>query len=101
MIELEKDLWSISREPNDIADQEIREVYSKVYPYVKGFLCANHPYRKGAVCPFVPAAIKNDNIYFYYLSEQNVDTVVFLIEKIVKLYDIYRKKIKEIIFPSL
>ena len=58
---LDKNIWSISTPLSDIPF-EAKEAYDKVLPYVNDFLCAEHPYRKGVMCPFVPSAIKNDLI---------------------------------------
>ncbi|TFY95244.1 hypothetical protein DYL61_04665 [Pseudomonas nabeulensis] len=40
--------------------------FERVKPYVSEFLTDKHPYRSGAVCPFVAGALKNDDIYFSY-----------------------------------
>lgn len=43
---------------------EVTTAYKTILPYVTEFLCAEHPYRKGAVCPFVPKSLKDGNIFF-------------------------------------
>jgi hypothetical protein len=62
--------WTISQYDQHALDlpSNIHDAYQAVLPYVQDFLCAPHPYRKGAVCPFVPRAIKHDHMYFSYFS---------------------------------
>ena len=63
-------IWTLSQYDSIAATVpiNIQSAYQAVLPYVRDFLCAPHPYRKGAVCPFVPRAIKHDHMYFTYFS---------------------------------
>src|SRR3989344_8852197 len=45
--------------------------FAEVLPYVTGFLCAPHPHREGPVCPFVPSALKKNNIFFTTCAEDD------------------------------
>ncbi|WP_152680285.1 DUF6875 domain-containing protein [Chromobacterium subtsugae] len=47
--------------------------YGKLLDYVRGFLCDRHPFRKGAVCPFVPGSLARDRIFFSYAPEPAPD----------------------------
>nr|WP_126329803.1 hypothetical protein [Moraxella cuniculi] len=49
-------------------------------------MCADHPFRKGAVCPFVPSAIKYNNIYFTYFDNADENQVCILIDKLITEY---------------
>jgi hypothetical protein len=49
--------------------ENVIDIYNGVLPYVKNFLCSPHPYRKDIICPFVPAALRKDNIYFTYYDD--------------------------------
>lgn len=63
--------WSIESYNGNIISSEIKKLYEGVLPYIKNFLCSPHPDRKGNVCPFVPAAVKRDTIYFSYFFEDD------------------------------
>ena len=47
----------------------VEDCHQLVLPYVKTFLCAKHPHRKGKICPFVPSAINNNMIFFSYIEK--------------------------------
>lgn len=63
--------WTIA----DFSPENVPEfgqiAYEKVLPYVRDFLCAQHPFREGVVCPFVPSALKNDRVYFTICSDND------------------------------
>lgn len=63
--------WTIGSFNPSCTPISIVAAYTGVLPYVKDFLCAPHPFREGAVCPFVPAALKNDRIFFAACSEDD------------------------------
>lgn len=52
--------------------------YQKMMPYIIKFLCSQHPYRKGKLCPFVPKAIKENCIYFTYFDGSLVESINFI-----------------------
>lgn len=61
-------IWSISSGCPAEVPRWAEEGYKALLPYVASFLVAKHPHRKGVVCPFVPRALKDDEIYFSYPS---------------------------------
>ncbi len=65
MHELSTDkFWTIeSFDPGEVSEVT-REAFSLSLPYVKEFLCAQHPYREGPVCPFVSSALRQQRIHF-------------------------------------
>ena len=56
--------WSLKTNSASTEAGWVGAVYDELLPYVTGFLVAQHPHRKGVVCPFVPRAIKEDAIFF-------------------------------------
>lgn len=64
----------------------VRQVYPGVSEYVTEFLCAPHPYRKGAMCPFVPVALKKDHIFYSCIKIGNVTDAV---KKVFEFIDYY------------
>lgn len=61
---LEEQFWTFNSYNKQNLPLFASDAYEKILPYIQEFLCAEHPYRDGAVCPFVPAAIKHERIYF-------------------------------------
>lgn len=84
-MKLNENIWSISTSIDDIP-LKAKSFYELVLPYVTDFLCAEHPYRKGVMCPFVPSAIKNDLIFFTYSEEENIDKCVALVKNLMMEY---------------
>lgn len=62
--------WTISGTKSSLSPS-ITKIYERVLPYITAFLCAQHPNRKGAMCPFVPAALKEDRVYFTFFNVSN------------------------------
>lgn len=87
---LDKNIWSISTPLSDIPF-EAKEAYDKVLPYVNDFLYAEHPYRKGVMCPFVPSAIKNDLIFFSYSEKKSIDMCIDVVRNLMEHYLNVRK----------
>lgn len=86
--------WSIESYDKNIISPNIKKLYEGILPYISDFLCSPHPDRKGNVCPFVPAAIKKDTIYFSYFSEDDskVDFLRDSKDFIKKSINFYTKK---------
>lgn len=78
--------WTVGTYDKHIIPNNISEVYDLVLPYVQGFLCSDHPFRKGKVCPFVPSALKRDNIYFTYYIENYQNSVSRYIHNCITFY---------------
>ncbi|WP_369811668.1 DUF6875 domain-containing protein [Pseudomonas citrulli] len=83
-------LWSIdSFESRNVPDF-VRNAYTDILPYIKSFLTSKHPHRNGVVCPFMPQAIKNQEIYFTYFEPQhNCDETI---TNCLKFYTSHRDK---------
>lgn len=60
--------------------------YRKVKAYVDSFLTAKHPFRKGAICPFVPLAVNHRTINYAVLGDIEVGESV---EKVSRLLDAF------------
>lgn len=86
-------IWSIST-PVDDVEVDAKDSYTKILPYITDFLCSKHPFRKGIMCPFVPSALKNDNIYFSYTCETNVENCVDIVKHLTEKYVTMREKEK-------
>lgn len=86
--------WSIESYNENIILSEIKKLYEGIFPYITNFLCSPHPDRKGNVCPFVPAAIKRDNIYFSYFFEgdSEIDFLPYSKDFIKESINFYTKK---------
>jgi hypothetical protein len=56
--------WPLQGPIPDHVPEWAREAFENIVPYVRDFLCAKHPKREGKVCPFVPAAIRNQRLLF-------------------------------------
>lgn len=52
--------------PKDI-DVRAQVAYKEIISYVTQFLCADHPFRDGDVCPFARRAIQADTLHFTYI----------------------------------
>lgn len=70
-------LWSVDSFEQGSVPEFAQSAYLGVLPYITKFLTSGHPYRNGKMCPFVPQAIKNKEIYFTYLDAQhNCDKLI-------------------------
>ncbi|WP_330109783.1 DUF6875 domain-containing protein [Methylophaga thalassica] len=67
------------------------QCYKEVKRYVEEFLTADHPFRKGPVCPFVPAALKQNNIEYINLMSSSFDEVLLTIQLLIPAYLKYRE----------
>lgn len=65
---------------------EVRELYEGVSSYVTGFLTAKHPFRRGAVCPFVTAALKRDMIHYSFIGSMDPAEVRTMTEESLQHY---------------
>lgn len=77
-------VWTIADDSALSCLPEAKSIYAGILPYIDEFLTSKHPYRKSVVCPFVPAAIRNDKIYFAYCDE-NIAPDLF-IEQCISYY---------------
>lgn len=64
--------WTPERFQAAIVPKWVETCYLGVLPYITDFLTSKHPRRKGAVCPFVPAAVKTGHIFFTYFDFEGV-----------------------------
>lgn len=82
--------WSIEQFNKKNVPKDFIAIFEGILPYIQRFLCSPHPYRKGVVCPFVPAALKKDKIYFtYYKEVENTDSLEYnriFIKKCIEFY---------------
>ena len=58
--------WTPETYSATIVPPSIGEAYCNVLPYLNECLVSVHPYRKGAVCPFMPVALRKGTVYFTY-----------------------------------
>lgn len=56
-------LWKPGDCPPDGSRPWVHASHNAVVPYVREFLTAPHPYRPGAMCPYVPRALRSGSIY--------------------------------------
>lgn len=78
--------WNISNFDKSKVPEFVRSAYLGVLPYLTEFLVGKHPYRKGAVCPFVPRAILDDAIYFTCFDGGDIDRCSLLIRRCIAFY---------------
>ncbi|MGI9279242.1 MAG: DUF6875 domain-containing protein [Endozoicomonas sp.] len=71
-------IWDLSEEPQH---PDAESLYPAIRDYISEFLVLDHPFRKGKVCPYAPAAIKQKNIFFSYAGSQTIKNTENLIEK--------------------
>ncbi len=71
--DLPNNFWTINTFGNSSVPEFAAKAYAEVLPYVKDFLTSPHPYRKGIMCPFVPAALKNDRIFFTFFEDSSLN----------------------------
>lgn len=80
-------LWTIGDSAPADAPLFVESCYKSVTPYLEKFLTASHPYRNGVMCPFMPKALADKNIYFAYFDASNTDkNLQALIEYCVDFY---------------
>jgi uncharacterized protein DUF6875 len=58
------ELWGPEEGPPHGSPRWVWASHKAVVPYVREFLTAPHPYRPGAMCPYVPGALRSGSIYF-------------------------------------
>ena len=61
---LVKGFWTIESYRSAEVSRSAQEAFALALPYVQEFLCAQHPFRDGPVCPFVPSALRQRHIFF-------------------------------------
>lgn len=66
-------IWDLdSCKKGDIPDK-VLPLFNDIAPYILNFLTSKHPFRKGVMCPFMPRAIENGNVFFsYYDGDENI-----------------------------
>ncbi|MCI5227024.1 MAG: hypothetical protein D3918_10305 [Candidatus Electrothrix sp. AX2] len=69
---LQPSFWSVADYCSNDVPYWVANCYQDIVPYIEKFLCAQHPYRKGPVCPFIPSVRKNNMVFFSYI-ENNID----------------------------
>lgn len=64
VIQVKSRIWDISQYPNLWGfPQACLTSLEKNMPYLTQFLVDKHPYRKGAVCPFMPGALHHKQVF--------------------------------------
>jgi len=66
-------IWKIGNSPPSGAPEFAYSSHKGVIPYIQNFLTSPHPYRSGAMCPFMPRALAERNIYFTYFETEKTD----------------------------
>lgn len=64
--------WTIRTFDHSCVPDFAITAYKEVLPYIQDFLPAPHPFRDGAVCPFVPSALKSGRIFFTACAEDDM-----------------------------
>lgn len=64
-------IWGIKQTIPDNYPGVVVELHKEVRSYIENFLCSQHPLRKGPVCPFVSDALKFNQIFFSYCSNED------------------------------
>jgi hypothetical protein len=61
-------------------------IYEDIRSYAVDFLRAQHPYRSGSMCPFMPGAVSNDGIFFFYLEDEKVEVLRTKLQEVINHY---------------
>jgi len=61
-------IWSIDESVPVGLPGFVKVSYDAVMPYLAKFLTAPHPFRKGAMCPFMPKALSCNDIHLTYFD---------------------------------
>lgn len=80
-------VWSAQTFDAGRVPEWARSSFELVLPYLREFLCSDHPFRPGKVCPFVPAAVRGDRMYFSLCAETSSRQVH--VRKIMRAADSY------------
>ncbi len=84
--------WTVETFGQEYTSDSVTSLYKEVLPYVQQFLCADHPFREGKVCPFVHAALKKRRIFFTAIAEDaTMQDCTRLITECVEFYISSRK----------
>lgn len=86
------DIWTARSFDPELVPEWVHLSYKKLTPYICEFLPSKHPYRNGVVCPFVPKAIKEDELYFTYYGETDIDGADKLITDCIRHYKMRETK---------
>jgi len=97
--------WTLKTFTEELEMPEFaKSVFKEVRPYITKFLCSQHPFRKASMCPFVPAAVKYDQIYFTFFNESlNVKQTIEFIKECIVFFQSINNKINGsiiILFPK-
>lgn len=79
-------IWTTSSGCPDDMPEKAREIYNGLIPYIEEFLVNKHPFRKGVVCPFMPPALKNDEVYYLSVPSLNKAECIQVIERMCNYY---------------
>lgn len=79
-------VWThLSGCPDDLPEK-VHEIYKGLLPYIEEFLVNKHPFRKGVVCPFMPSALKNDEVYYLSVPCLDKEKCIQVIERMCDYY---------------
>ncbi|WP_460121000.1 DUF6875 domain-containing protein [Pseudomonas sp. S2_C03] len=80
-------IWSINEPVPTHSPRFVSASCDGVMPYLRIFLTAPHPHRKGVMCPFMPKALTDNNIHLTYFETHNSDgQLLELIRSCVAFY---------------
>lgn len=79
-------VWTTSSGCPDDMPEKVHEIYKGLLPYIEDFLVNKHPFRKGVVCPFMPPALKNNEIYYLSAPSVNEAECIQVIERMCNYY---------------
>lgn len=80
-------LWSIAEPVPIDAPSFVNTCCEGVLPYLRDFLTAPHPHRNGVMCPFMPKALAENNVYLTYFESRHSDQQLFeLIRSCITFY---------------
>lgn len=57
------DIWSLEDLAPEGCPEWVTSSHHAVSPYIREFLTAPHPHRSGAMCPYVPGALRSGSIF--------------------------------------
>lgn len=66
-------IWSIDESLPVDSPSFVETSRNAVTPYLKKFLTAPHPFRKGVMCPFMPKALASNDVHFTYFDSKCKD----------------------------
>jgi len=83
-------IWSLTSAPPEDVPNHVAKLQEGLIPYLTQFLTSRHPHRGGVMCPFMPKALENDDI-FVSLFDANM-SVSHLQESLKACIDFFKQR---------